>query len=1004
MTLGTILIIFQVIMFDNYEDILRCMPLNDPAYDLELVNISKLNFDPISPANIMNSELDKFKDKFIFGHLNARSLNKNHTELKQVLDNTYFDAFGVSESWLTKNTPKDRYMLNDFNIVRSDRKNKRGGGVCLFIRKQYTKFRRITIPNMCEIPEMLWVEIEVGRSKIAVGILYKPPKIPCGAFRLAYDSLIHIYSKYEHTILAGDFNVNMFNSDSYESRVLADSLIEPFSLTQMVKSATRITDISKTLIDLILVTRPENILCTGVCDALGISDHCFTYCAYNIKRVKFKPYIIKRRDFRNFDREAFYREIEFEPWENILCVDSVDDKVLILENLINSVLDKFAPYKTFVVSNKSATPWITDEILEKMDQRDGCKATFNETGEKKYWDAYKFLRNKVTSMMRISQKKVFNDCINSKVSNSKDFYKAAKKLHVIPNKKSKGNFNFSPNALNKAFTANNNKKLDENFINSKISNLYNNTMPCIHKFSFEPVSEEDVIKIVKSIKSKSSGIDCINISTINLFLPRISTLLTHIINMSFELNKFPERWKKALITPIQKCDIPLQESDFRPISLLPTFSKILEKAANVQIVAYLQKHCLLDPYQSAYKMNHSTMTALLKITDDILDAIDDSDISLLIFLDFSKAFDTVNHKILIEKLKILGFQQETCEWIGSYLSNRYQRVVVGDETSDWVHIENGVPQGSILGPLLFTILVSDMRWHIWDGSYHQYADDTDLLFESSVDDINETIVKANNVLEKITNYCNDNVLNLNAGKSKFMFVGTRPGLKKLETIVLNDIKIDGTKLDRVKEAKNLGVTIDEVLSWIKHINLNISKAMGAFINLSRFKRFLNTKSKTLLCESLVLSRFNYCDSVYLNIDQYLQNKIQKIQNMCLRFIFDIKRSDSCNYKELRDKLGWLTMKERRELHCLTMMHKILNGNAPNYLSDMYTLQNEIHNVNTRGSSNNQVWVDKGIKSKVHRNSFRFYAPTQYNKLPENIKNCKSVTSFKTKLLKYFKNK
>ena len=127
-------------------------------------------------------------------------------------------------------------------------------------------------------------------------------------------------------------------------------------------------------------------------------------------------------------------------------------------------------------------------------------------------------------MMRISQKKVFNDCINSKVSNSKDFYKAAKKLHVIPNKKSKGNFNFSPNALNKAFTANNNKKLDENFINSKISNLYNNTMPCIHKFSFEPVSEEDVIKIVKSIKSKSSGIDCINISTINLFLPRISTL------------------------------------------------------------------------------------------------------------------------------------------------------------------------------------------------------------------------------------------------------------------------------------------------------------------------------------------------------------------------------------------------------------------------------------------------------------------------------------------------
>ena len=673
---------------------------------------------------------------------------------------------------------------------------------------------------------------------------------------------------------------------------MADSLIEPFSLKQLVTDPTRITDKSKTLIDLILVTQPKNVLFTGVCDAPGISDHCFTYCAYNVKRVKFKPYTVRRRDFRNFDRDAFNQAVELEPWENILCVDSVDDKVLILENLINSVLDNFAPYKSFVVSNKSATPWITDEILEKMEERDGCKDKFNKTGEVNYWDAYKYLRNKVTAMMRISQKKVFNDSINSKISNSGDFYKAAKKLHVIPDKKSKPNFNFSADALNKAFTANNNKKLNEDFINSRIHNLYTKTSPCIHKFSFQPISEDEVVKIVKSIKSKSSGIDGINISTILLFLPRISSLLTHIINESFELNKFPERWKKALITPIPKCEVPLQESDFRPISLLPTFSKILEKAANIQIVAYLLKYDLLDPYQSAYKKNHSTFTALLKITDDILDSIDDSNITLLIFLDFSKAFDTVNHRILIEKLKILGFQNDSCEWINSYLSHRYQKVVVGEEESDWIHIENGVPQGSILGPLLFTILVSDMRWHIWDGSYHQYADDTDLLLETSVDDVNETIAKANNVLQKINTYCKDNFLNLNAGKTKFMFIGSRPAIKKLDSIVLNDLEIDGTILERVKVAKNLGITFDESLTWIKHINLNISKAVGSFINLSRFKRFLNGKSKALLCESIILSRFNYCDAVYLNIDMCLQKKVQKVQDLCCRFIFEKKSQNT----------------------------------------------------------------------------------------------------------------
>ena len=154
-------------MNDEYEDILRYMPVNDPAYDLDMVNITKLNFDPTSPASKINNDLESFKNKFIFGHLNARSLNKNIFELKQVLDKTHFDAFAVSETWFTKNTPRDRYMLDNYNIIRSDRKNKRGGGVCLFLGKQYTKFKVIKIPNVCDMPEMLWVEVTVGRCKLA---------------------------------------------------------------------------------------------------------------------------------------------------------------------------------------------------------------------------------------------------------------------------------------------------------------------------------------------------------------------------------------------------------------------------------------------------------------------------------------------------------------------------------------------------------------------------------------------------------------------------------------------------------------------------------------------------------------------------------------------------------------------------------------------------------------------------------------------------------------------
>ena len=144
--------------------------------------------------------------------------------------------------------------------------------------------------------------------------------------------------------------------------------------------------------------------------------------------------------------------------------------------------------------------------------------------------------------------------------------------------------------------------------------------------------------------------------------------------------------------------------------------------------------------------------------------------------------------------------------------------------------------------------------------------------------------------------------------------------------------------------------------------------------------------------------------MYLNIDSCIQRKIQRIQDMCCRFIFDIKKSGHCDYDDMRKKLGWLSMKQRRELHCLTMMYKILHGLAPNYLQDMFTYQNEVHSVNTRGSQNNQIWIDKSIKSKIHRDSFRFYAPSQYNKLPAKIRNCTSVNSFKSNLTKFLKNK
>lgn len=973
----------------------------DPFFDLQTIEIPKNNFDPKTPVNIINNDLENFRDYLVVGHLNARSLNKNITELKAIMDKTDFDAVSISESWLRSRTPKDRFMIDGYKIFRNDRKNKRGGGVCLYVREEY-ECKRIKIPNTPESPEVLWVEVTVNHKKIAIGTLYKAPNIPCKTFYDAYDSLVYIFSKYEDPILTGDFNVNMLNTESSDLKKLNDSIIEPFDLKQIINKPTRITDKSATLIDLMFVKDVDKVKTFGQCDASGVSDHFFIYMAYNIKKPKFKPITVTRRDFRKFDLPGFQRAAEVANWENVFAVHDVDDKVTILENTINDLLDKFAPYKTFTLKKPNSTPWLTDEIRQVMDKRDMFKHNFNLTGNKNFKKNYKELRNKVTSMMRQSQKNMFNDTINSKVKDPKDFYKTAKKLNIISDKTNKAKVNFPAETLNQTFLQNNNAPIDSNFIKEKLNNLYKNFPPSIHKFAFQAVSEQDLIKVTKNLKSMSVGVDKINSFVIKALLPRISTVLVHIVNISFELGIFPENWKKAVITPIPKVSIPLSPNDFRPISLLPTLSKIIEKLANIQIVAYLVKHNFLDPYQSAYIKKHSTQTALLKLTEDIYDTIDDSELTLLVLLDFSKAFDTVNHKLLLAKLDILGFQKNTCDWILSYLSGRKQMVRTERESSNWSPIINGVPQGSILGPLLFTILVSDMRRSIWNGSYISYADDTNLYWESPVEAINETIDTANKVLEKVSTYCTDNCLRLNESKCKFIFIGSKPAIRKLNNLDLNHLKINGSNMERLTYAKILGVTFDEVLSWQKQVNLCISKAMGNFFQIYRYKKFLDKDSKIILCESIVLSQFNYCDTVYSNMDTFLEQKIQKIQNLCLRFIFGYGKRESCDYNALLTSLKWLNMKNRRIKHGLTMIYKILNGLAPNYLSDAFTLTNQIHNVNTR-RVNNSIWINKSITSKIHRKAYTFYMSKIYNNLPENIKQSVSVNSFKHAIKSYIQS-
>ena len=906
-----------------------------------------------------------------------------------------FDILGACETFITPNTPKTSFEMGGFNCFHVDRTMSSRGGVALYTRTELPA-KVIKLPNDLVQPEMIFVEVTIGVIKLAVGVCYRSPLIPYSVFANIHENVAFVTSKYEHCIILGDMNIDHLKIDSAPLKFFQSYVSEPFALTQMIDTPTRITKTSSTLIDLVLAGNPENVKVHGAVDTPGISDHCLTFLAYSLKKPKFKPKMVTKRDFRNFNEDIFVKEMEKAPWGNVLAVDvnDIDNKVTIFENIHRDIIDKLAPFRTFRVM-RPASPWLNDEIRKLMDDRDKYKDKFNKDKKKETEDIYKILRNNVSQAIRREKIKTFNSKINAKFKNPKQFHSALKNFSVV---ESNCNNNhqcvIDPNLLNTTFLKNNNAKLNEDSVTEEVNEVLKKSIPPV--FSFTEVNEAQVIKMVKSIKTNACGVDGISAFFLKLGITYSVYAFTNIINTSIIYKKFPSRWKNALVKPLPKINNPSCASDYRPISLLPAFSKVLEKLIAKQMIEYLKETNYFDNLQSAYKSSHSTVTALLNVTDDIYECLENSELVFLVLLDYSKAFDCANHRLILAKLKAAGFRDDSLEWIFSYLNGRSQKIVTGTGESEWNGLVNGVPQGSVLGPLLFTVLVSDLRDAIKRGKYHMYADDTQAYYSCRCENVNDTIKEINSDLSRVSSYSKSNCLKLNTGKSKFIIIGSRPNLKKLKDIALDPIKIDQDIIERVYEAKNLGVTFDEELSWTRDVNLRTAKAYGKLKHSYRFKKFLNEQAKLNLTETYILSQLNYGDIILQNLTEQLQNKIQKLQNNCVRFTFGLRKYDHIS-GFIKNK-NILNMKNRRLLHGLTLMFKIKNKLAPAYLCNRIKTHNAIHNHFTRNCQN----IDPPFaRSKIRSMSFFIYISKQFNLISKNINtNNISVHTFKLRCRKY----
>ncbi len=525
------------------------------------------------------------------------------------------------------------------------------------------------------------------------------------------------------------------------------------------------------------------------------------------------------------------------------------------------------------------------------------------------------------------------------------------------------------------------KKNVKNFITTNTQSLT----------SFSPLSETEVSKLILSNHPTTCPLDPIPTHLLQAISSSVIPALTHIINTSLHTGTFPTAFKQARVSPLLKKPAlnPALSENYRPVSLLPFIAKSLERVVFNQLSLFLAQNNILDNNQSGFRSGHSTETALLSVTEALRLARAASKSSVLILLDLSAAFDTVNHQILMSILRKMGISGTALLWFESYLSDRSFRASWRGEVSKSQLLATGVPQGSVLGPLLFSIYMSSLGSVIQKHgfSYHCYADDTQLYFSFQPDDPTVT-ARIAACLSDISSWMMDHHLQLNLAKTELLVFSANPSLHHNFSIQLGSSTITPSRT-----ARNLGVVIDDQLSFTDHIATTARSCRFALYNIRKIRPFLSEQAAQLLVQALVLSRLDYCNVFLAGLPACTIKPLQLIQNAAARVVFNEPKK--AHVTPLFIGLHWLPTAARIKFKVLMFAYKTTTGTAPIYLNLL--VQTYAPSRSLRSASERRLVVPSQRGNKSLSRTFSWTVPSWWNGLPISIRTAESLAIFKKHL-------
>ena len=940
-------------------------------------------------------------------HLNIRSLPKKMDQLRVILEGSNIDIFTLSETWLHAKIDSQLLQVKGYNLFRQDRlvhnTNKtRGGGLAIYVRNYLDVSVQKEESSSTRDLEAQWVRIIRRDAKnVLLANIYRPPAGKLNqAIKTLDNNLNSLQKVNEETAILGDFNVDYKNQKSPNYKAIK-FFERSHAFDQNINTTTRNTKTSSSLLD-VAFTSMKFVTAAGTLDSF-LSDHQPIFILKKKEKNREKhEQEFEGRSYRNYDRHKFTERVAAHDWGPFYNAHNPNKAWEEMQNIIIQEADNLCPVKKFKIRHTKPC-WITNELIEQMKDRDYFYTKSKRTNNEDDWNIAKFHRNQVNSNIRRARADFIKDQLRKNEGNGARFWRTIKQ--VMPNKKS--------NETNAKILLSNKHSesirdcdiagyMNNFFVNignpvSPTDTNTNNTVSLCpsqsvlnneEDFHIDSISKKEVEALVDKINvSKSSGISLLSSKLLKDSFQALSEKLTHLFNFSIRTAIFPDQWKKALIIPIPKVGDLKKVENYRPISLLPLPGKILEKLVHSQLSTYLEDNELFSNNQFGFRKQRSTSHAISQLLNQIYTNINKTVLTTAVYVDFSKAFNCVQHSTLLNKLTGLHIDQNLIRWIASYLTNREQRTLANNVYSSYLPVPQGVPQGSVLGPLLYIIYANDIVDRIKNCKFTFYADD--MVLYSTKNSLIQTSLELQEDLDSLTNWC----IYINISKTKIMFFGSKT---KINSTTLPELSIDGTPLQRVQTYTYLGMKLDEQLSLETHANSVIKKVANKLYQLTKIRYLVSKKAALLIYKNMILPLMEYGDIFLHSASQKIRKKLQVLQNKALRCA--LAKDKYTKSDDLHKEGKILKLKNRRHIHILLHMFQL--AQMPDF---KLWKAHQPTGVRTRSSKKKLISLRKP-KNEKYKKSITYQGPKLWNALPGHLQKIESYHEFKTQVKKLFPSK